>query len=285
MTRIWLSSLYLLAALCVALPAFAAPQKVVSLNLCTDQLAATMLPKERLKGVSFNAVDPALSLVSRSAVDFPALKGTIEEMASIMPDHVLMGEGQNTRLQHWLEEKQIPVTTIGMPDSVPALQRDIDKLAKAMGTSTQANVLKARQMATLKQAKLPRKGMKIAIYYPRGFSDGKGTLLHDLITRMGGVNVAGEQGQEGMAYLSLEELVTLNPDVLVVPLYDYDVVSQAEALAEHPALQNMTSLIVPLPGQYLTCPHLGMEAVVNTIIARVYDAERKASAKAKSGGV
>lgn len=271
-----------LALLCFAMPALAAPQKVVSLNLCTDQLAASMLPKTRLKGLSFNASDPALSLVAGTARDFPELKGTVEEMASIQPDLVLMGAGQNSQLQHWLEQKQVPVLTLGMPDSIRAVQADIDKVANALGASEIARALRARQNITIGQSKLPRAGMTVAVYYPRGFSDGGGTLLHDLITRMGGRNVASKQGHKGMEYLSLEEMVALNPEVLIVPLYDYDVVSQAEALAQHPALKGMDSYVVPLPGQYLTCPHLGLEAVANTINAMVREGIRSEEARRKT---
>lgn len=264
---------------CMAAPVLAAPQKVVSLNLCTDQLAASMLPEARLKGLSFNAADPALSLVAGTASRYPALKGTTEEMASIQPDLVLMGAGQNAPLQHWLEERQVPVLTLGSPNSVRAVQAEIDKVAAALDVPEIARSLRARQNVTLGQTKLPRPGMSVAVYYPRGFSDGGGTLLHDLITRMGGRNVASKQGREGAAYLSLEEMVALNPDVLIVPLYDYDVVSQAEALAQHPALKNLDSHVVPLPGQYLTCPHLALEAVVNTVAAMVRDGIRNKEAQ------
>lgn len=268
-------SLMLLACLCVALPALAAPQKVVSLNLCTDQLAASMLPQERLKGLSFNASDKALSLVAATAQRFPALQGTAEEMAKIQPDLVLMGKAQNSQLKAWLEKKNIPVVTLGHPDSIAGLQADIDRIGAALGAEQFARNTRSRQNISIGQLRLPRKGMSVAVYYPRGFSDGGGTLLHDLITRMGGKNVAAKQGSTGMEYLSLEEMVALNPDVLIVPLYDYDVVSQAETLAQHPALESMTSHIVPLPGQYLTCPHLGLEAIANTIAAVVRDGERR----------
>lgn len=257
-------------ALCfVSPPVWAAPERVVSLNLCTDQLAVSMVPEQRLRGVSFNAADPALSLVANSAARFPALKGHIEEIAGIGPDMVLMAEGQNSRLQRWLADNGVPVVTIGMPDSIAALQQDTARVAEALGGRSFADTLRARQDATLRQTQLPRKGMSVAVYYPRGFSDGHNTLLHDIITRMGGRNVASEQGRQGMTYLSLEEMIALNPEVLLVPLYDYDVVSQAEELARHPALGGLRARIVPLPGQYLTCPHLGLEALVNAIAAGV----------------
>lgn len=117
--------------------------------------------------------------------------------------------------------------------------------------------------------------MRVAVYYPRGFTDGRATLLNDLIERMGGVNIGARQGSRGMDYLSLEELVELKPDVLIIPLYDYDVSSQAEKLSRHPALKQMNAFIVPIPGQYLTCPHLGIEAVANTITVMVEDSIKR----------
>lgn len=271
----------LLVSLClIAFPATAqqaasaSPQRVVSLNLCTDQLAASMLPPERLKGLSFNAADPALSLVSGVAKEYPMLQGTMEEIAQIQPDLVLMAKGQNATLQRWLEEKHIPVIALGEADSIREVQEQVATVAKALGRDEYALNLRARQNIVIGQSKLPRPNMRVAVYYPRGFTDGQGTLIHDLITRMGGRNIAARQGQKGMDYLSLEKLVELQPEVLIIPLYDYDVVSQAEKLAQHPALKGIKAYIVPLPGQYLTCPHLGLEGVANTIAAMVREGIR-----------
>lgn len=274
--------LSLFLCLTFAVPALAAPQKVVSLNLCTDQLAASMLTPARLKGLSFNAADPALSLVAGVAQDYPLLKGTAEEMAEIQPDLVLMAAGQNPQLQRWLDEKGIAHVALGQASSIEQVQTQVAELAKALGLDEYALNLRARQNVVIGQSKLPQAGMRVAVYYPRGFTDGSGTLIHDLITRMGGTNVAAKQGSRGMAYLSLEELVAQAPDVLIIPLYDYDVVSQAEQLSQHPALKGLKAHVVPLPGQYLTCPHLGLEAVTNTIAGMVRDSIRQQAEREKA---
>lgn len=268
--------LALTTVLFMAGSALAAPQKVVSLNLCTDQLAASMLTPARLKGLSYNAADAALSLVAGVAQDYPLLQGTTEEMAKIQPDLVLLGEGQNPQLQRWLEEKHIPFIALKEARSIQEVQNQVAEFAKALEMDDYALNLRARQNVVIGQSRLPKPNMRVAVYYPRGFTDGNGTLIHDLITRMGGINIAAKQGQKGMAYLSLEKLVEQAPDVLIIPLYDYDVVSQAEKLSQHPALKGIKAHIVPLPGQYLTCPHLGLEAVANTISAMVRDSIRAA---------
>lgn len=259
--------------------AFAAPQKVVSLNLCTDQLALSMLTPAQLKGVSFNAADPALSLVAGVAVEYPQLKGSMEEMASIQPDMVLLGKGQNPQLQRWLKDKSIPFIALPHANSIEQVQQQVAEVAAALGHEDYALNLRARQNVVIGQSKLPQRNMRVAMYYPRGFTDGRGTLIHELISRMGGRNVAAEQGEKGMKYLSLEELVAKQPDVLIIPLYEYDVISQAEKLSQHPALKGMKAHVVPLPGQYLTCPHLGLEAVANTISMMVKDSIDSAAAR------
>lgn len=271
----------LLVSLCLVTPPAIAqqsapvtPRRVVSLNLCTDQLAASMLASERLKGLSFNAADPALSLVSGVAKKYRMLEGTMEEIAEIQPDLVLMAEGQNTTLQRWLEERNIPVVALGAANSIRDVQEQVATVANKLGRDEYALNLRARQNIVIGQSKLPRPNMRVAVYYPRGFTDGQGTLIHDLITRMGGRNIAARQGEKGMDYLSLEKLVELQPEVLIIPLYDYDVVSQAEKLGEHPALKGIKAHVVPLPGQYLTCPHLGLEGVANTIASTVRDSIR-----------
>ena len=64
----------LLALLLAPWPANAgerAPQRIVSLNLCTDQLLMMLVEPERIAAVSYHAVNPDTSNLAREARDLP----------------------------------------------------------------------------------------------------------------------------------------------------------------------------------------------------------------------
>lgn len=177
--------------------------------------------------------------------------------------------GQNSILLQWLIERKVPVHTMGMSNSIAEVKRDIRRMGRVLGADVRADHIIKRMDTLFAQVKFHKAGLRVAIYYPRGFTDGQGTLIHDVVTRLGGVNVAAEQGIGEAGYLSVEELVALHPEVIVIPLYEYDVASQAEQVLYHPAFAKINAAIVPIPGQYLTCPHLGLEAVINALSVAV----------------
>ena len=76
-------------ALCI--PAAAAPARVVSTNLCTDQLAMLLAAPGQLVSVSWLAADPRSSTMAAEAARYPANHGLAEEIFLLSPDLVLAG--------------------------------------------------------------------------------------------------------------------------------------------------------------------------------------------------
>src|SRR3546814_19390119 len=62
----------------------------------------------------------------------------------------------------------------------------------------------------------PGKGRVAAYYQRRGYMTGTGTLIDELMTRLGLVNLAGQLGKPPLSQLSLEEMVAAEPDFLIV---------------------------------------------------------------------
>lgn len=263
----------LLTVLFPAVNAWAAEGKTLSLNLCTDQLALAWLPPEQLGGVSFNAADASISLVAEKAKNTTLLRGTLEEIVHLAPAKVLLGEGQNPQLRRWLDEKGIPVSTLGMGGALAAVREEIRHMAVELDMPAQADVVIAAQESAFAQARFPREGMRVAVYYLRGFSDGHGTLLDEIIQRLGGVNLAAEQGGKGMQRLALEALVAGKPDIILLPHYGYGENAGGE-LTQHPALAASGAELVYLPGSYFTCPHLAITPLVTALGKAAMDRAR-----------
>ena len=83
------SVLGLLAATLSA--AAAEPRRIVSFNLCADQLVLALADPEQIAGLSPYAADPALSIVADKARQFRRLDWQSESTIALSPDLVLVG--------------------------------------------------------------------------------------------------------------------------------------------------------------------------------------------------
>ena len=66
-------------------------KRVVSTNLCTDQLLLLIAKRSRIASVSYLARDPLFSHLANRARDIPINHGLAEEILPLEPDLVLVG--------------------------------------------------------------------------------------------------------------------------------------------------------------------------------------------------
>src|SRR5450631_2007243 len=71
--------------------AAAAPQRVVSANLCGDQLLLALADPDQIASLSPFAGDPDLSFLAERARAFPHNRGSVEDIIRLEADLVLIG--------------------------------------------------------------------------------------------------------------------------------------------------------------------------------------------------
>ncbi|HEX4739671.1 MAG TPA: ABC transporter substrate-binding protein [Allosphingosinicella sp.] len=92
------ASVFVLALSLAAGPATAAPQRVASLNLCTDELLLLLGDPKQIASVTHLAQNPAETPLWRQARRFPRNDGSLASVAGLRPDLVLtMGGGARDR--------------------------------------------------------------------------------------------------------------------------------------------------------------------------------------------
>ena len=90
----------------------AQPQRVVSMNLCTDQLAMMLAAPSQLLSVSFLASDPQASVMAEDAKSYEANYGRAEEIYLLDPDLVLAGSYTNPATDDILRRLNVPVVVM-----------------------------------------------------------------------------------------------------------------------------------------------------------------------------
>jgi len=230
-------------ALAAALPGAAdtpidRPARVVSMNLCTDQLAMLLTAPGQLVSVSDIASDPNTSPMAEEAARFPSNHGGAEEIYLLQPDLVVAGVYSDPATVGMLRRLGIRVEQLDLVRSLDEVPERIAEMGALLGRGDAAETLIARFTADLAALSAPPDGPRAAFYYPNGFSLGTGTLSHDILTQAGFRHIADEMQRDSSGRLALELLVLADP-ALVIRSQPYQGASRSEEILHHPALQSL----------------------------------------------
>ncbi|WP_348524717.1 ABC transporter substrate-binding protein [Paracoccus marinaquae] len=218
-----------------ALPAAAGPQRVVSMNLCTDQLAMLLAAPGQLISVSNLARDPRMSPMAEQAAEYPVNFGRAEEIYLMRPDLVIAGEFESGPTVSMLRRLGIRVEVLPPAESIEAIRAEITRMGGLLGREPAAADLLARFDAGLDAAGSREDRGRAALYYANGITSGRGTLAGAILESAGYRNIAGDFGITGTAKLPLELLVMARPERLVTGA-KWPGQSRSEAILDHPAL-------------------------------------------------
>lgn len=238
-----LMALAVLGAVCVRPEAAAAdetpPQRVVSMNLCTDQLAMLIAGPEQLVSVSFLASDPHSSAMPEAAAAYHANHGQAEEVAYLRPDLVLVGEYTTRTTVDMLRRLGIRVEVFAQVRRLDEIAGSMRRMGVLLGRQERAESVAAA--VEHKLARLPAPAgdaPEAALYYPRGYASGAGGLDDQIVTASGLSNIAPKLGLPMGGVLPLEALVLSGVD-LVIRSAGYGGHSRASELLSHPVLAGL----------------------------------------------
>lgn len=222
-------------------PARAAPpHRIVSLNLCTDELVLLLADRDRIASLSFLAADPASSVMAAEVRGIRLNHGLAEEVLPLHPDLVLAGAGAHAAgyTVNLLRRLGYRVVTLPLATSLADVPIHIRMVAKAIGERGRGEALIARFRAAM-AAIPPVAGPKplAALYEANGISSGADTLAASAIRAAGFTNLAGRRGLRGLAYLPLETVIAARPDLLVLGRAGRNLPSLAAQALKHPAIR------------------------------------------------
>ncbi|MGE3307175.1 MAG: ABC transporter substrate-binding protein [Rhizobiaceae bacterium] len=236
--------------------ACAAPKRVVSTNICTDQLAMMIAAEGQLHSVSFLASDAASSMLAEQASRYVPNHGLAEEIFLMKPDLVIAGTFSTRATVSLLRHLGFRVEEFAPEATLDDVRANIRRMGDILGREERAAQLIAELDASLSAAQarhVPRR--RVALYWANSFTSGSGTLIDDLMQAAGLANIAGELGIEGDAQLSLEALVLAAPDLIVAGERNHGGPALAQQNFEHPAFNAVATpeRLVRLPDRLTIC--------------------------------
>jgi iron complex transport system substrate-binding protein len=214
------------------------PQRVVSLNLCLDQIALMVAAPGQLVATSDVSQDPHLSAAWRAARALPAVRMRVEEILALRPDLVLLDADAPAPVATLLRRAGVRVAAFAEAATFDEGVSRAREIAVAIGRAAAGDAL-ADDMHRRAAALTAGDGVRplAAIFQANGFTVGAGTVPDDLLRRAGFRNLAGARGAGAFAPLPLEALVLAAPDLLIVDGATSALPSLAEALVAHRAMR------------------------------------------------
>lgn len=237
----------LAASLLLAGAAEAAPRRVASLNLCTDELLLMLAEPGQIVSVTHLAQQEAETPLWRTGRKYPKNDGSLLSVAGLKPDLVLtMGGGARDRLRI---ARSLGIATLDLPypQSLADIETGIAKVAAALGRSAAGARLLAR-IAALKRS-APPKGIDAVWLGGGGRSVPARGLAADWM-RLAGLRQRPLRGDR----ISLEQLLVDPPPLLLRSDYRSGQYSGEQRWLSHPLARGTeTSRTIATDGRRWTC--------------------------------
>ncbi|MSP02804.1 MAG: ABC transporter substrate-binding protein [Acetobacteraceae bacterium] len=213
-----------------------AVERVVSLNLCTDQWLVLLAP-EKVAALSPLARDSALSFVAPQAAGLPMVRASAEAVLALHPDLVLGARyGARTTLE-LLERAGMRVARLELPSDFPGIRLALRTTAVLLGIPDRAEPLIAAMDAGLP---LPGPPANALVWLPRGLTSGPDGMMASVLHQAGLTNT-GSGARVGL------EVLLRRPPAWLILSENSGGASLATDMLKHPAVRAIRSRAVPAP--------------------------------------
>ncbi len=241
--------------------ALGGPQRVVSMNVCTDQLVALLLPRERIASLSYIAADPRTSAIAANVAGIHLNRGTAEEIVALDPDLVVTGQYGLRPTVAMLRRLGFAVLEMPMATAVAEIPANLLRLGEALDERDRALAAVAEIEARLARLTVVSDAPRplFVNYDANGWTTGQTGLLADIVHRAGLATPGDRLGFASSTRLSLEALLRVRADVVDLGYPWDDPPALASELWHHPAMRAVVERahVVDIPDSAWLCgtPH------------------------------
>lgn len=249
----------------------AQPQRIVSLNMCTDELVLRLADPERIASVTWLSQDPNNANMAEAARRIPPNHGLVEQVLATRPDLVIAGAFTTRATVGLLKRVGTSPREFGVPRNLAEMRAQIREMAALLGEEARGETLVAdidARLATL-AARRPERPLRAIVLRPNGFTVGRGSLVDEILTRAGLVNIAAELGIESYGQIPLETVALAGADVIVLNETPDGPPSLAHEVLHHPVIARLSDRLrlVSLPSRLWTCAGPSVVDAIELLVA------------------
>jgi iron complex transport system substrate-binding protein len=236
-------------------PLTAKPQRIVSLNLCTDQMLMQMVERDRIRAITYLASDSRSSAMVEESRGLPVTLAVAEEVIDMRPDLVLAGTFSARETVALLKRLGYNVVEFEPEGDFPSIIANVRKMAEAVGEPERGEAMvREIEDALAAVPQYPAGRPVYANYNANGFTSGDGALVTAVANAAGFETLGQRLGFGGTRQVSLEQMLVSRPDVIDLAS-EYPAPALATEVFRHPVLQKLLKeqRTIDMPARYTVC--------------------------------
>ena len=229
------------------------PQRVLSVNIASDEILMELLAPARIAALSYLADEPGISHVTAEAGQVRSrVRAQAESVIALQPDLVLVPDWLPAEFPMALRDSGLPVYVFRTASSIADVRRNIREFAAIVGETERGESIVARMDAELNSVAVKLKRVSeherviVARVSSMGGSGGVGTSFDDICHHAGVLNAGALAGLDKSGSLTQEQLVQIDPDLFLLPTWDYtnkiDMAKLRDEIRNDPSLQTVKAV-------------------------------------------
>jgi iron complex transport system substrate-binding protein len=255
-------------------PPIQSPQRIVSLDLCTDQLLIELAPRARIAAVTHLASDATVSASADKAKGLPITHGAAEDVLRYDPDLILAGPFGVSSSIALLRRLERHVVVVPLAQDLDGVRTSVMTVARAISEEASGEIMLGafeRRLAAVTHGTVHGPAPSALVYQVGGVVSGPDSLADAVLAAAGFRNLARDYPLRSGGQLPLELLLANPPDLLVLSSPTQQYATPAADNLRHPALawvrRDHASLVLPWQLWLCGTPHLA-EAIEQLAAAR-----------------
>lgn len=231
------------------------PKRVVSFNLCADQLLLALADPAQIAALSPYATDDTLSVTAKQGASFPKIDWNSESVVNLAPDLVLSGFSDRPT-QAILAATGLRVVQVALVRNLDEARAQVREIAALLGHPERGEILADKlQRAEDDLRAVALNPPRTAIVLQReGYTEGTESLVASMLAVAGLKPPPNARGGIG-GFMDMETLLTAGPDILVLQEATSEASDQGALFLTHPALRARydETKRISLPSRYTLC--------------------------------
>ena len=254
------------------------PQRILTYSLGHDEMVLALAPPERIAALGKFTSNPSYSNVAELAEQFPVYEKGAENVLAQSPDIFIVSRSTKADIVELVKEAGVPVARPDLEDAAEGHISQILLLGYMLGAEERALELVAEIGERLEAvaSRVPPAGdaSRPSVISITRWSDsisisGGGTTGSDLIEAAGGVNAAARDGIDGFQKISVESILAMNPDFILIPQDGEGAAKLRDDLMNDPVLATVPAVVneqihIVHPPNYIVLSHWTVRGVERT---------------------
>lgn len=197
------------------------PQSIVSVTLASDEILLDIVEdRSRISGVTYLADDRSISNVVEKSKGITKIHANLEQIVQLDPDLVITAGYLGSDFITLLKSAGLPVMVLEEVDDIQSVKTNIKEIGKKVCEQENASEIISRMEKDIENIMAKNNPgdtlPQVLFYSAPGFTAGPDSIINQMIGIAGGENAFRTESLVRSTKISLEYIVELNPDIIIL---------------------------------------------------------------------